>query len=780
MYAIARFLSSINFSVIILLNVALVCCAVDNAGVLQNTTDIATVNDIRITGLRVENNEAEVSFNDKTVPELIENTKVTLRLFGYGFTNKTVIKFTPFACNSILYQEFPVLDKGLTEHSSLVEIVVPPASERDYRICARNEEGYTREQGNRNWLVIRSNRVAFPLWLTIIIIAVCLVFSALFSGLNLGLMALDKTELKILINTGNKSERKYAKIIQPVRNHGNFLLCSILLGNVLVNSTNAALMGGLTTGLFAVIFSTMLIVVFGEVIPQAICSRYGLFVGAKTIYITKFLMAVTSPMAYPISKVLDYILGEEIGNVYSRERLKELVRVTTDGNDLDKDEVNIISGALDMKKKTVAESMTKIEDVFMLSYDAILDFDTISEIMKSGYSRIPVYEGSRHNVQKLLLIKDLALIDPDDNTPLRTVCEFYQNYCYFVFEDVTLAAVFRQFKTGQHGHMAFVRRINNDGDLYSETIGLITLEDVIEELIQAEIMDETDITCNQLMLTKHQPHFDKSEFAAFAEQRRERIHITSQLSSASFQYLSTYVDAFKPELISPTILNRLLKQDVIFQIKCKGKERNDPSLVIFEQGIAADYFVLILEGRVEVIVGTEGLTFECGPFTFFGSDALAQNIGGVERKESRKENIRSTEPKDNIRGSLQSLNMNALMKHTFEPDYTVKAIKDVLYIVIKRNLYLAALRATLMEKAGKSQKVDDGGSNEVIDDDVKIFLNSLHDDYKLIKANEAATALNKSQSSKSPSHPTGVQLEDISVAREPEIKTEQMVLPPHI
>ncbi|XP_037049325.1 metal transporter CNNM4-like [Bradysia coprophila] len=777
MYVIARLLSR-NFF-IFLLNVAFVCCYLDGADVLQNTDD-ESLNAIRITGLRVENNEAEVSYSDRTVPELIENTKATLRLFGYGFTNGTVIMFTQSSCQATIHQEYSVLERGLSEFSSLVDIVVPPANDQDYRICARNGKDYVTVQGNQNWLLIRSNKVKVPLWLTVIVIAVCLVFSALFSGLNLGLMALDKTELKILINTGTKSERKYAKIIQPVRNLGNFLLCSILLGNVMVNATNAALMGGLTSGLFAVIFSTMLIVVFGEVIPQAICSRHGLLVGAKTIYITKLIMVLTSPLAYPISKVLDYLLGEEIGNVYSRERLKELVRVTTDGNDLDRDEVNIISGALDMKKKTVAESMTRIEDVFMLSYDAILDFETISEIMKSGYSRIPVYEGSRHNVQKLLLIKDLALIDPDDNTPLRTVCEFYQNYCYFVFEDVTLAAVFRQFKTGQHGHMAFVRRISNDGDPYSETIGLITLEDVIEELIQAEIMDETDITSNQLVMPKHQPHFEKTEYAAFAE-RRERIYITSQLSSASFQYLSTYVDAFKPELVSPTILHRLLKQDVIYQIKCKGKDKNDPSLVIFEQGKPADYFLLILEGRVEVIVGTEGLTFECGPFTFFGSDALVQNIGGVEHKESirsieRKKSIRISEPKENIRGSLQSLNMNAIMKHAFEPDYTVKAIKDVLYIAIKRNLYLAALRATLMEK---SQKMDDGGGNEVIDDDVKIFLNSLQDDYRQMKANEAANALSKTLSIKSHS-PTGLQLEDISVGREPESKPEHMLLPPHI
>lgn len=61
-----------------------------------------------------------------------------------------------------------------------------------------------------------------------------------------------------------------------------------------------------------------------------------------------------------------------------------LLQVTTGENDLDKDEVNIISGALELRKKTVSDVMTKIEDAFMLDYEAILDFETVSEIMKSG------------------------------------------------------------------------------------------------------------------------------------------------------------------------------------------------------------------------------------------------------------------------------------------------------------------------------------------------------------------------------------------------------------
>lgn len=97
-------------------------------------------------------------------------------------------------------------------------------------------------------------------------------------------------------------------------------------------------------------------------------------------------------------------------------------------------------------------------------------------------------------------------------------------------------------------------------------------------------------------------------------------------------FLITYVsavDPFKPDTISESILRRLLKQDIIYHIKMKNREksRNDPLTVIYQQGKPVDYFVLILEGRVEVTVGRENMMFESGPFTYFGTQALTANIG---------------------------------------------------------------------------------------------------------------------------------------------------------
>ena len=125
--------------------------------------------------------------------------------------------------------------------------------------------------------------------------------SALFSGLNLGLMSLDIVGLEIVEGSGTKTESKYARALRPLRTKGNFLLCTLLLGNTAVNAVLAIFLGSMTSGVTGTLVSTFAIVCFGEIIPQSLCSRYGLAIGYYTRFIVIFFMFLIGIIAWPIS-----------------------------------------------------------------------------------------------------------------------------------------------------------------------------------------------------------------------------------------------------------------------------------------------------------------------------------------------------------------------------------------------------------------------------------------------------------------------------------------------
>lgn len=424
-----------------------------------------------ILGMRLASCNKTCGMNPDGIIFVSEGSTVNLRLYGQrlGSISSNLISFTevdnseavhnstncPELTKDLVVQQLVNLSRGNTSGMLVVLTKFLRRSEnmKLYALCTRaGVDGPWQRWTDKDsllFMVEEGGRV-LPLWLHILLIMVLLVLSGIFSGLNLGLMALDPMELRIVQNCGTQKERRYARKIEPIRRKGNYLLCSLLLGNVLVNTSLTILLDNLIgSGLMAVASSTIGIVIFGEIVPQALCSRHGLAVGANTIILTKFFMLLTFPLSFPISKLLDFVLGQEIRTVYNREKLMEMLKVTEPYNDLVKEELNMIQGALELRTKTVEDIMTQLQDCFMIRSDAILDFNTMSEIMESGYTRIPVFEDEQSNIVDILYVKDLAFVDPDDCTPLKTITRFYNHPVHFVFHDTKLDAMLEEFKKGK-------------------------------------------------------------------------------------------------------------------------------------------------------------------------------------------------------------------------------------------------------------------------------------------------------------------------------------------
>ena len=136
------------------------------------------------------------------------------------------------------------------------------------------------------------------------------------------------------------------------------------------------------------------------------------------------LMYILGPVAWPTAKLLDKLLGEDHGTTYKKAGLKTLVTLHKTlgaaGEQLNQDEVTIISAVLDLKAKTVGSIMTPMEDVFTMSADTVLNEETMDVILSAGYSRIPIYEpGNDQNFVGMLLVKILITYDPEDCKKVR-------------------------------------------------------------------------------------------------------------------------------------------------------------------------------------------------------------------------------------------------------------------------------------------------------------------------------------------------------------------------
>eukprot|EP01113_Clastostelium_recurvatum_P026788 TRINITY_DN3217_c0_g1_i3.p1 TRINITY_DN3217_c0_g1~~TRINITY_DN3217_c0_g1_i3.p1 ORF type:complete len:589 (-),score=139.79 TRINITY_DN3217_c0_g1_i3:12-1778(-) len=480
----------------------------------------------------------------------------------------------------------------------------------------------------------------FPLWLLLLAAVLCVVGGGIAAGLTIGLMSLDKVGLEILIEAGDPVEAAYARKILPVRSKGNLLLCTLLLTNTAFNEALPLIIDRMPGAppVVAFLLPTITVMIFGEIIPQSFCTRYGLSVGAKLIWLVKILRLIFLPVAYPMAWLLDRILGEELGNIYTHRELAGLIDLHSQKKygDLTEVETTILKGTLAFTRKTAGDIYVPLEQVFMLDLNERFDQATVNKVWQSGRSRIPVYEHTRTNILGLLVTKDLITLRSEDELSVRTVFSFYGFPLLRIFSDHRLDTLFGEFRGGR-GHMALVQSVNSDGDgdPYYEVCGIVTLEDVMEELMQMKIFDETDIPDSPpsggLMISgdsvmKNTGRMNISMF----KQRHQMGNPTRLLPDqvkAVVSYLGKVVKEFRPLVLHEAALINLITRHAVATEVTPDTLRPGGTAgeegMVYTRGSEGNFFCLILTGKMEVLAGQEGIRCEMGPWSYLGVPSLS-------------------------------------------------------------------------------------------------------------------------------------------------------------
>lgn len=303
--------------------------------------------------------------------------------------------------------------------------------------------------------------------------------SAICSGLNLSLMSLSLSDLERKAKAGNAQ----AKRILPLRKNSHLSLASILLTNVAAVSATSLVLEGEFNGWIAGIVSTLLIVVFGEILPQALFIKNSIHITSLFVPLLKIMIFFTYPVSKPLQLFLDKVFGHEGSMLHNRQELGFIIseHIGHKASDLDEDEVEIMQNVLTMSDKRVQDIMTPIKYVYYLKTGEEINAAKIDEMKDKNYSRIPVINEGRTRCDGVVLLKELVDIDFDEQA--QPVKQFTRP-TKPVGSKTALDTLFRYF-IANRSHLMPVEK-------NGEVIGIVTIEDLIEEILGHEIEDEAD------------------------------------------------------------------------------------------------------------------------------------------------------------------------------------------------------------------------------------------------------------------------------------------------
>ncbi|MBO5468768.1 MAG: HlyC/CorC family transporter [Lachnospiraceae bacterium] len=407
--------------------------------------------------------------------------------------------------------------------------------------------------------------------LQIVAIVVLVLLSAFFSSAETALTTVNKHRLRSLAEEGNRNAQNVLKLIEnPAK-----MLSAILIGNNIVNISASALMTTFTTNAFGSRFVgvstgilTLVILLFGEITPKSLATLYNEKIALLYIHVVAPLVTLLTPVIWFVDKLSGGIFWvlrvdrDAANNQMTEGELRTIVDVSVEDGVLEKEEKSMINNVVDFGDSKAKDVMVPRADMALVSVDATFD-EVFAIFNEEHYSRLPVYDENKDTVIGIVYLKDLFFFQnqADKKNQAFSIHNIMREP-FFVYEYQKTSSIMAEMRN-RFVSLAIVL------DEYATAVGLITIEDLIEEIV-GEIRDEFDMD-ELKMITKLSDNHYEIDAAMKLSDLEDSIGIC--LESEDYDSLGGYVIELLDHL--PNVGETVKKDGITFQVVSMEKNRID-------------------------------------------------------------------------------------------------------------------------------------------------------------------------------------------------------------
>ncbi len=400
----------------------------------------------------------------------------------------------------------------------------------------------------------------------IIFLIILLLLSAFFSSAETALTTSNKIKMKRMADDGNKS----AALVLKITDNSDKMLSAILIGNNIVNITSSSLATILVQNIFgnwAVSIGTgvltLLVLIFGEITPKTAATVNANSMALRYAKIIWFIMLVLTPIIFIVNKLagafmfLLRIKKDDKESTFTEDELRTIMNVSHEEGVIEKEEREMINNVFDFGDAEAKDVMIPRIDMCMVDVNS--SYDELMNLFRANqYTRIPVYEESSDNVIGIINIKDLIFYHTDNEFNIR---DFLRD-AYYTYEYKKLSELMIEMKKDSVNITIVL-------DEYGLTAGLITIEDLLEEIV-GEIRDEYDYDEEDIF-----NEIATGEYIVDGQIKLDDVneHLSLSLESEDYDSLGGYIIGYLDRL--PIEGDKVEQDNVTLVVDSMDKNRID-------------------------------------------------------------------------------------------------------------------------------------------------------------------------------------------------------------